>query len=83
MAESQSAEVRQRAQEVLQKLNNASLTADQKRLQAVLYVFELIATDEARRVLDVVAGGKAGAWLGAEAEAALKRMQMKQKVGKG
>jgi hypothetical protein len=75
--ESKSAEVRLRAQSLLEKLNTVSLTPDQKRLQAVLYVFELIASDEARKVLDEVANGKAGAWLAAEAEAALKRMRKK------
>jgi hypothetical protein len=38
---------------------------------------ELIASDDARRVLEEVASGKAGAWLAAEAESALKRMQKK------
>jgi len=77
MDETKSAEVRQRAESLLEILNNVSLTADQKRLQAVLYVFELIAFDEARKVLDEVASGKAGAWLAAEAEASLKKMQKK------
>ena len=50
-----------------------------KRLHAVLYVFELIASDEARLVFNELASGKAGAWLAADAEASLKRMQKKQK----
>ena len=57
-AESKSAEVRQRAQEISQKLKNVNLTADQRRLQAVLCVLELIASTEARRVLEDVASGK-------------------------
>jgi hypothetical protein len=40
-------------------------------------VLELIASDDARRVLQEVAGGKAGAWLAAEAELALKRLSEK------
>jgi hypothetical protein len=34
-----------------------------------------MATDGARKALDEVADGKGGAWLAAEAAAALKRMQ--------
>jgi hypothetical protein len=73
--ESKSAEVRQRARDISEKLKNANLPADQRRLQAVLWVLELIASTEARRVLEDIAGGKAGAWLAGEAAAALKRMQ--------
>jgi hypothetical protein len=65
----------------LEKLNRISLTPDHKRLQAVLSVFELMASDGARKALDEVAGGKGGAWLAAEAAAVLKRMQ-KIKTGK-
>jgi hypothetical protein len=72
--ESKSAEVRQRAQDISEKLKTAKLTTDQRRLQAVLNVMELIASTEARRVLEDVAGGKTGAWLAGEAAAALKRM---------
>jgi hypothetical protein len=68
-----SPEVRLRTEQLLEKLNRIRLTADHKRLQAVLSVYELMASDEARKVLNEVAGGKAGAWLAAEAEAALKR----------
>jgi hypothetical protein len=82
MDDSKSSEIRQRTQGLLEKLKNVSLTPDQKRLQAVLYVFELIESDEARKVLDEVASGKAGLWLAAEAEASLKRLQKKRKPGK-
>ena len=51
--------------------------AEQKRLQAVLYVFELMASDEARKVLAEAASGKAGAWLAGEADTALKRTPKK------
>jgi hypothetical protein len=81
MEESKSPEVRYRTQDLLEKLDRISLTPDHKRLQAVLYVFELMASDGARKALDEVAGGKGGAWLAAEAAAALKRMQ-KLKTGK-
>jgi hypothetical protein len=74
-AESKSAEVRERARDISAKLKNANPTADQRRLQAVLYVLELIASTEARGKLEEVAGGKAGAWLAGEAEEALKRMR--------
>ena len=73
--ESKSEEVRQRAREISEKLKIVNLTADQRRLQAVLYVLELIASGDARRVLEDVAGGKAGAWLAGEAAEALKRTQ--------
>jgi hypothetical protein len=82
MEESKSEEVRQRTQWLLEKLRSASLTPDQKRLQAVIHIFELIASDEARKVLDEVAGGKEGAWLAADAEAALKRLPKKKAPGK-
>ena len=75
LTETKSAEVRERAQEILAKFGSVSLTADQKRLQAVLYVFELIASDEARKVLTEVAQGNSGTWLAAQAEAALKRIR--------
>lgn len=81
MEESKSPEVRSRTQRLLEKLSRIRLTAEHKRLQAVLYVFEVMASDEALKVLDEVAGGKAGAWLAAEAAAALKRME-KPKPGK-
>jgi hypothetical protein len=78
MEESKSLEVRLRAQRLVKKINNVSLTPDQMRLQAVLFVFELIASDDARNLLGEVASGKAGAWLAAEAEVTLRRMQIKQ-----
>jgi hypothetical protein len=81
MEQSKSQEVLQRMQWLLDKLKNLRSTPDQKRLQAVLYVFELIASDEARKVLDEVANGKDGAWLAAQAEAALKRLQKKKTPG--
>jgi hypothetical protein len=74
-AESKSAEVRQRARDISEKLKNVNVTADQRRLQAILWVLELIGSAEARRALEDVAGGKAGAWLATEAEEALKRMR--------
>jgi hypothetical protein len=73
--ESKSPEVRLRTQRLLDKLNRLGLTPEHKRLQAALYVLEVMASDEARKALDEVAEGKAGAWLAAEAAAALKRME--------
>ncbi len=81
--ESKSAEVRQRAQVLLEKLDKSSLTLEQKRFQAALWVCELIASDEARKLLDDLASGKAGPWLAAEADASLKRMQKNRSPGKG
>jgi hypothetical protein len=81
MEESKSAEVRSRAQRLLEVLDRISLTSDHKRLQAALYVLELIASDEAHKVLDDVASGKGGAWLAGEAVAVLKQME-KPKPGK-
>jgi hypothetical protein len=91
MEEPKSLEVRYRTQRLLAKLNRISLTPDHKRLQAVLYVFELMASDEARKVVDEVAGGKAGAWLAAEANEKTKAgeglrdrsMRMAVKISKG
>jgi hypothetical protein len=80
MEESKSLEVQRRTQRLLERLNGISLTPDHKRLQAVLYVFELMASDGARKVLEELAGGKAGAWLGAEAAAALKRLEKPRPV---
>jgi hypothetical protein len=75
VTESKSEEVRQQARDIAEKQKTASLTPDQRRLQAVLCVLELIASGEARRVLEDVAGGKAGPWLTGEAAEALKRMK--------
>jgi hypothetical protein len=80
LEETKSLEVRLRTQRLLEKLNRIDLTPNHKRLQAVLCVFELIASDESRKILDEVASGKAGAWLAAEATAVLKRME-KPKLG--
>jgi hypothetical protein len=74
-AETKSPEVRERAQQLVDKLKNAKLSADQIQLQAVICVLEVIASDDARSLLQAVASGKAGAWLAAEAEEALKRMR--------
>jgi hypothetical protein len=75
MEESKSPEVRLRTQRLLEKLDRIRLTPDHKRLQAVVSVFESMASDEALKVLNEMADGKAGAWLAAEAAAALKRME--------
>jgi hypothetical protein len=67
--------VRHRIEPLVEKLETAELTADQTRLQRSLLVFELIATVEARQVLEDVAKGSAGAWLAPEARASLKRLK--------
>jgi hypothetical protein len=68
-------EVRRRVERVLERLQTAKPTADQKRLQGAVLVLELMATVEARRVLEEVAKGSAGAWLALEAQASLKRLE--------
>lgn len=73
--ESKSPEVQLRSRELLEKLSRIKLTPDHRRLQAVVHVLELMATDQSRKVLDEAASGKAGAWLAAEAALALKRME--------
>jgi hypothetical protein len=69
-----SLEARRRAERLVEKLKTAKPTAEQKRLQGALLVFELIATAEARKVLEEASRGSAGAWLAPEAQAALKRL---------
>jgi hypothetical protein len=78
LEQTKSAEVRQRAQELLEKMAVPPLTQDQKRLQAVLAIFELIASDEARKILAGVAAARTNDWLTAEVQATLKRMQKKE-----
>jgi len=73
--ETKSAEVRQRAEELLDKLRTANPTADQRRLQAVVSVLELIASNDARKLLEELAGGNAGGWLADEAQESLKRLR--------
>jgi hypothetical protein len=73
-----SVEVRHRIDCLVEKLKTAKLTADQNRLQGALLVFELIATAEARQVLEEVATGSAGAWLAPEAQASLKRLEKRK-----
>ena len=74
VTEAKSAEVRRRAQWLVEKLHRIRLTPDDKRLQAVVRVLELMASDEAHKILDELARGKTGTWLAAEAAAALTRM---------
>jgi hypothetical protein len=81
--ETKSAEVRERVKELLEKLKSHKLTQDEKRLQATLCVLEVISSEEARKVLEELAGGKAGGWLAAEAEASLKRIQKMERPKKG
>ena len=73
-AETKSAEVRERAEDLLAKLANLKLTPDRKRLQAALCVLELIGSAEARKMLQEVATTPANPWLAAQAEETLKRM---------
>jgi hypothetical protein len=69
-----SLEVRQRIDRLLAKVKNAGLTGDQKQLQGALLVLELIATVDARQVLEEMSKGGSGAWLAVEAKASLKRL---------
>ena len=67
--------VRHRIEPLVEKAERAKLTADQTRLHRVLQVLELMATIEARQVLEEVARGSAGPWLAPEAQASLKRCE--------
>jgi hypothetical protein len=69
-----SLEARRRAERLVAKLKTAKPTAAQKRLQGALLVLELIATAEARKVLEEASRGSAGAWLAPQAQASLKRL---------
>jgi hypothetical protein len=69
-----SAEVRQRADNLLALSKSLDLTADQKRLQAVLCVLEIIGSSDARKLLQDTAGADERPWLAGEAVEALKRM---------
>jgi hypothetical protein len=69
-----SLEARLRAERLVEKIKAAKPTDDQRRLQEALLVFELIASAEARKVLEEVSRGSAGAWLAPEAQASLKQL---------
>ncbi|MBY0524842.1 MAG: WD40 repeat domain-containing protein [Gemmataceae bacterium] len=67
-------EISQRIEKLLDKLESQQLTADQMRALRAIEVLELIATPEARQVIESVAKGAPGARLTREARAALGRI---------
>jgi hypothetical protein len=69
-----SAEVRNRSKHLLEKLQSPDLNSEQKRLQLAVTALALSPTPEARRALERIAEGDAGAWLAQEARAFLERL---------
>jgi WD40 repeat protein len=74
LANQQSPEVRKRIEQLLEMLTGNSLSTEQVRLVRGLEVLEGIGTPEARQVVEMLAGGAAGALSTREAQAVLKRM---------
>jgi WD40 repeat protein len=70
-----SAEARNRIELLLSKMNQTDLTKEQRRWQWAIMALELAGTPEARKLLQEVARGNAGAWLAQEAQASLKRLE--------
>jgi RNA polymerase sigma factor (sigma-70 family) len=71
-----SAEMRQRLEKVLEREERGQWSPSGERLRQLraLEALELAGSDEARRLLEELAGGMPGAWLTEEAKAALKRL---------
>ena len=67
-------EVRRRAEEVLDRLTGRTLTGEQLRTVRAVEVLEQLGTPEAKRVLETLARGAAGALPTREAQAALGRL---------
>jgi hypothetical protein len=66
--------LRQRLERLLAKLSGTALSAEQMRNLRAVEVLELIATAEARQVLQALADGELGARLTREARSALQRL---------
>jgi len=67
-------EVKQAIEVLLSSMNQIAFTNEQRRLQWAIMALELAGTLEARKILQEVAKGNAGAWLAREASASLKRL---------
>jgi hypothetical protein len=67
--------LRHRLEPLVEELETVPMTGEQTRLQRTLQVLELIASTEARHLLQEIAKGSAGAWLAPEAQASLKRLE--------
>jgi hypothetical protein len=78
LEESKSPEVRLRAESLLEEISGLASSPNQKRLEAALYVLELIPTEEARMLIGELAAGKAGPLLAAEAGVVLKKLKQKR-----
>jgi hypothetical protein len=75
-----SAEVRERVQRILARLQQRELTPEELRTWRALEVLELIGTEEASAALKKVADGPAGYWQTDEAEASLERLAERKAV---
>jgi WD40 repeat protein len=70
----QSAEVRQRAERILEKVQTPTGTSDRVGTMRALEVLEQIGSAEARQILETLAKGAEEAWLTQEAKGALGRL---------
>jgi hypothetical protein len=68
-------EAKQSIEVLLSNSNRTDLTKEQRRWQWAIMAVELAGSPEARKMLQEVAQGSAGAWLAQEAQAALKRLE--------
>lgn len=69
-----SLEVRRRLGPILEKLDSGMRTAEELRILRAVEVLEWIASPEARRVLEELAGGSPDGWLTQEAKSSLQRL---------
>jgi WD domain, G-beta repeat len=67
-------EVRQRVEQILERLQTTAPSAEQLRLIRSLRVLELVGDAEAQQVLHKLAAGAKAAWLTQEAQASLNRL---------
>jgi hypothetical protein len=74
LKERPSPEMRKRILAILETIDGRPLSPERFRAIRTLQVLESIATREARRVLECLAGGAEGAWLTQEAKASLQRL---------
>jgi hypothetical protein len=72
-------EARKRAEQILERLTGHTLSTEQVRLMRALEVLEQVGTTEARQVLETLAKGAPGALPTREAQAALDRLDRKEK----
>jgi hypothetical protein len=75
LAESQSQELRRSATALLNRMRDGGLSEEALRAARAVELLEWVGTAEARRLVAELAGGRAGAPITVEAEAALARMR--------